>query len=502
MTNTPNHQAAGGKAYLSKSRFIAGVQCPLRLWNDVHRRDLATPWPEAQQAVFDLGTAVGELARERWPGGRLVGFEPWEREQALAATRDLVADPDVPAIYEAAFLHRGVYVRVDVLARNGEGWDLVEVKASTRADKEVFQHDVAVQHWVVSGAGLAVRRAGILTLNRDYVYPGGAYDLDQLFVFHDATDNCLAQAQWVEESAAKFQHIIEQAGPPEVPIGPHCFDPYDCPYYTSCSEGVVLPAHPLDHLHRLHHSHRARLEAIGVESILEIPKDFQLSEQNERIRRAVINQRPWQSPGLRQALEEVSKPLYYLDFEAFQPALPRYPGTRPYQAIPFQYSLHVEKSDNDVTHHEYLHTEDSDPRPALSRSLLAHLGDTGSIVVYSGYEKRMLSELGQANPEDADALAAATDRLWDLLPVVRNHYYHPEFHGSFSIKTVLPVLAPGAGWADLAISDGMEAATRYEAAIRDHDADQRDAIFRDLREYCGQDTMAMIELRRALLRLC
>ena len=157
---------------------MAGLQCQLRLWNDVYRRELATQPGTTLQAIFDRGTAVGELAQQRWPGGGLVGFKPWEREQAIEATQSLMADPAVPVIYEAAIEHQGVFVRVDVLARNDAGWDLVEVKASTRAEKEIFQNDVAVQRWVATGAGLSIHQAGILVLNRDYVYPSGDYDLD------------------------------------------------------------------------------------------------------------------------------------------------------------------------------------------------------------------------------------------------------------------------------------------------------------------------------------
>ena len=159
---------------LSKSRFIAGQQCQLRLWNDIYRRDLATPPDATLQTIFDRGTAVGELAQQRWPGGVLVGFKPWEREEAIAVTNELMADPAVPAIYEAAIEHQGVFIRVDILARNGEGWDLVEVKAATRAEKEVFQEDVALQHWVATGAGLNIRQAGILVLNRETMSTRGA----------------------------------------------------------------------------------------------------------------------------------------------------------------------------------------------------------------------------------------------------------------------------------------------------------------------------------------
>lgn len=485
---------------LSKSRFIAGLQCPLRLWNDVHRRDLATPPDATLQAIFDRGTAVGELAQQRWPGGKLVGFKPWEREQAIAATQKLMADPAVPAIYEAAIEHEGVFIRIDILARNGAGWDLIEVKAATRAEKEVFQEDIAIQHWVATGASLDIRQAGILVLDRNYVYPGGAYDLDQLFAFFDATEHCLAAAERIGEQVQGFHYMLAKPAPPDIPIGDHCFTPYECPYHAHCSDGLVFPDNPLDHLHRLHPNRRAELEALGIERIEDIPPDFNLNEMQERIRLAVKTGQPWQSGNLAEVLAQVEWPLYYLDFEAFQPALPRYPGTRPFQAIPFQYSLHHETLEGELQHQEYLHTEDTDPRPALARALVDAVGDTGSIVVYSGYERRMLNDLSAAVPELRAELEAIKTRLWDLLPNVRQHYYHPGFCGSFSIKSVLPALLPDQKWSDLAISDGMAAATAYESALNDPESAEAQETFQQLRSYCRMDTQAMVEVLHKLRR--
>ena len=486
---------------LSKSRFIAGQQCPLRLWNDVYRRDLATPPDATLQTIFDRGTAVGDLAQQRWPGGVLVGFKPWEREQAIAATNKLMADSAVPAIYEAAIEHQGVFIRVDILARNGAGWDLIEVKAATRGEKEVFQEDIAVQHWVATGAGLDVRQAGILVLDRSYVYPGGEYDLDQLFGFFDASEQCLVAAGRIGEEVRGFHDMLARPNPPEIPIGDHCFTPYECPYYAHCSDGIEFPKNGLDQLHRLHPNRRAELEALGIDRIEDIPPDFDLNEMQERIRQAVITGQAWQCGRLTEALTQVDWPLYYLDFEAFQPALPRYAGTRPFQAIPFQFSLHHETPDGELQHLEYLHTEDSDPRPALAHYLVSAVGDTGSIVVYSGYERRMLNELAAAVPELATELEAVKARLWDLLPVIREHFYHPDFHGSFSIKAVLPAVLPGRNWSKLAISDGMAAAAAYESALDNLDSPEAQQTFRELHSYCRMDTQAMVDLRRELTRI-
>jgi len=483
---------------LSKTRFIAGLQCHLRLWNDVHRRELATPWADTQQAIFDRGTRIGELAQRRYPGGELVGFKPWERAPAIEATRRLMADESVPAIYEAAIEHKGVYARVDALVRSRDAWDLVEVKAATKPEKDVFRQDVAVQHWIARGAGLSIASAGVLVLNREYVYPGGEYDLQQLFAFGDATEFCIEAMPAIEANIAEFQRMLSEDKPPDIAVGDHCFSPYECPYYAHCSAGLPQADYPIDSLYRLRAPQREELGQRGIEEIREIPEDFALNGLQARMRQAVIDGRPWISEQLGQALGEARRPLCFLDFEAFQPALPQYPGTRPFEAIPFLYSIHRQHADGALTHRDYLHPDNTDPRPAIARTLIKDLGESGSIVVYSGYERRMLSDLVRACPELADALQNLIDRLWDLLPVVRNHYYHPDFHGSFSIKAVLPVLNPEAGWSELDITDGMTAAMAYENALQIDAEEQRAKTFAHLRAYCKQDTLAMVDLYEAL----
>jgi hypothetical protein len=241
------------------------------------------------------------------------------------------------------------------------------------------------------------------------------------------------------------------------------------------------------------------MDADGIDEIQQIPDDFPLTTLQERVREAVIQGSEYISDGLGDLLIAIRYPVYHLDFETFMPAIPRYAGTRPYDSIPFQYSLHVEYEDGRVEHIEFLHTEDSDPREQLAVSLIEALGDEGAVCVYSGYEKRVIGELATQFPQYSERLRAIVGRLWDLLPVVREHYYHPDFHGSFSIKKVLPVLVPELGYHDLGIQDGMAAGVAYLNSRVQPDEVERQKIFTDLRAYCGMDTEAMVRLREALL---
>lgn len=487
-------------APLSKTRFLSGCQCPLKLWFDVHRPRLASPLDEGLQAVFERGRQVGDLARQRWPGGLTVGGSPRRPRAAFERTRELMADPDVAAIFEAAIAHRGAMTRVDVLARApGGAWDLVEVKSATRV-KEPFDLDVAVQYWILRGAGINVRRAGLLVLNRDYVYRGGELDLENLFRFEDLTEQCDSRFREIEERVAEFHGVLALAEPPDIPIGDHCFTPYECPYYAHCSRNVVFPDNPIDILPHLKGRRREGLVVQGIEAVEDIPDDYELTETQARVRRCVMTGRPWVSRDLKPALERIEWPLHALDFEAAGFAVPRYVGTRPYDAIPFQFSCHAQSGPKAaLSHAEFLAEDGDDPREALAGSLLEAVGKKGSILVYSGYESRIISDLAAWLPHLADELLALRPRLVDLLKILERHYCHPDFQGSWSIKAVLPVLVPGMSYEGMTISDGQGAARAWMEMIDDGDWIQRQETIQALREYCRQDSLAMLKLREALL---
>ncbi len=484
------------KPRLSKSRFLSGLQCHLRLWHECFERQLATPPDLATQALFDTGHEVGRLAQQRYPGGALVKWSHLHAKEAVAETKRLVGDWDVPAIYEGAFEHGGVLIRADILKREDEGFSLIEVKASTRV-KEVHLADVAVQLWVLRGAGLDVRRAGVLLLNNGYIYDGEFLDVDQLFQLHDLTEEVEAMLEQVEGQVQVFHELLSGRRPQIAP-GPHCFKPYECPFYAHCTRDVVVAKYPVGQLPRLNQKRLAELEAAGISDVREVPEDFPLSPMQAMARQCVLLGEDRIHGDLAAALSTVAYPVHHLDFETVGPAIPRYAGTHPYDWVAFQFSLHTQYEDGTVSHAEYLHTDESDPREPLAKALLEALGEKGSICVYTDYERKVIRRLADGLPELAPKLESLLDRIWDLYPVVKNNYYHPEFRGSFSIKKVLPAVVPEMSYEDLEISEGGMASISYEQALRSDDWVERENIFRALREYCAQDTLAMVELRRAL----
>jgi hypothetical protein len=484
---------------LSKSRYLSGLQCHLKLWYECYDRALAGPIDAATQAIFDIGHEVGELATKRHPGGILIEADHFHHEQAVEKTKAVMADAKVPAIFEASFMHGDVRTRADILIRlRGGKWDLIEVKSASKV-KDVNVDDLAVQHWVMSGAGLDIRNAGVLVLNTAYVYDGKSYDVDELFTLHDLSDTVPGMAKDVARNVKSLHEMLAGPRAPRIEPGDQCFDPYECPYYEHCTKGMKFPKHPFDELPGLHPTKREALKSLGAEAIKDVPADFPMTALQKRVRESVLAKKEYVSKDLSKVLAEPEYPIHHLDFETFMLALPRYKGTRPYQTIPFQWSNHIERAGGKLRHDEYLCCEDKDPRPEFVESMLESLGTQGTIVIYTPYEIRVIRELATAYPKYAKRLAAVEQRCWDLCAVTRDNYYHPDFHGSFSLKKVLPVLVPSMSYDNLAVQEGQQAAREYLEALQTDDPKRRKQIHEALLEYCGQDTEAMVQLRRHLV---
>ena len=486
---------------LSKSRYLSGLQCQKRLYWEVHRRDLLpTDVAPSQQAVFDAGNDVGALARRRHPEGVLIDADHFHHREAVQATREAMADPAVPAIFEAAFSHEGVKIRADILVRNGDGsWDIQEVKATTGV-KDVHLPDLAVQVYVLEGCGVTIGRSGTLHLDRDYVLGDGGLDLGALFHFEELSGILDPHVAVVAANLAVFKGVLGQAAEPAISAGDHCCTPYECPFTYLC----VTPPGPYD-LGQIPRGAKvvSAMAAIGVGDVRNVPSGTKMSALQQRVVASVAGGVEHVGGGLRAALEAVTFPLLFLDFETFAPPVPRYVGTRVYQALPTQWSLHTLDREGGLQHREFLHHEDTDPRPAFAASLLAALGTSGSIVVYSSYEATQIRALANAFPPRSAALLALLPRFVDLLSIVRQHYYHPAFGGSFSIKSVLPTLVPELAYSDLAVQDGNTAAMMYGRMIHpDTSAEEAADIREALLRYCERDTLALVRVRQALLERC
>jgi Domain of unknown function(DUF2779) len=482
---------------LSKSRFMAGLQCHKRLYLESYAHDLMPAIDPFTQSLLDTGAAVGALARSRFPDGVLIDDDHLHHEVAEERTRLALADATVPAIYEAAFTWDDVRVRADILVRvSGDVFDLVEVKSTTWPKLE-HEWDLAVQLAVLEGAGVRVHRAFLMHLDRSFVYPGGDYDLRRLFACADLTETARGRQREVLGNLDAMRATLWGEEPPAIEVGPHCERPHTCPFFDRCHDG--LPADPLLQLPKGRWL-RDRLAVAGIVGFDDIPLDFPgLSLHQRRALEAIRSGERFCDPAIREVLAGVVLPVHFIDFETIMPALPLYPGTRPYETIPVQWSDHVLHEDGRIDHCEYLYDGQGDPRRPFAESLLEMLGSCGTIVVYSNYEAMRLGDLAAWLPGLADEIARVQPRILDLLAVIRRHVYDQAFNGSFSLKSVLPALVPSLGYGDLAIQDGGVASLALREVMDPAtQAERRFELRGQLLAYCGRDTEALVGLFQLL----
>ena len=478
---------------ISKSKFVAGVQCLKRLYWQVHEPELAAESDPAAEAIIQQGHEVGLLARQLFPGGVEVNSGDWLR-QAIRTTKELAANREVPAIFEGVFEHGGVLVRVDILHRRRDNrWRLIEVK-STADLKDHHLEDVAIQSRVVSRSGLDLASSCLMHVNRSYVFDGGSIDVRRFFRIRNLNRQIAKLGDKLTIQLRAEFRILSRPAAPEIAPGPHCTHPVTCEFYDRCN-----PPRPDDHigcLPRIPASALEELASMGIESIHGIPDDYPLNERQRRAATSVQTGQPWFSADLGQELRALKYPLYFMDFETINPAIPRFEGMRPYDHIPFQWSVHVQRKPGaELEHFEFLAMDASDPRREFISTLCAALDNSGSVVVYTAFESQRLSDLAAWLPEFGGRIKKIRDRLWDLYPVVRNHVYHPAFAGSYSIKNVLPALVPGMTYEGMLVGGGTEAGLAWESLVRGGlDKTERDRIRKALLDYCGQDTLAMVRL--------
>jgi hypothetical protein len=505
---------------ISKSKFLSGLQCPLLLWSQYNDRDAVPPPPPATQYVFDMGHTVGDLAKQLYPGGIEVGAEGRataprtggpargpasaegrpDLEATVAATGELLRERR--PLFEASFLGAEAtgrrYVRVDILAPtpgDEESWDLVEVKSSTRV-KDINLWDVAFQAGALESAGVKLSRLYLMHIDTSYVRRGPV-EPARLFARDDVTDRARKLMSDVPTLFARFAATIG-GDRPQVPIGPQCRDPFHCAMLPVCWRDVAP-----DDVTTLVRAGRQAFEwrDRGWLRIGQVP-DAELSDLQLAQKAAVTSGAPRvDGAAVRDLLARLEYPVWHLDFESLNPAVPLFDGTRPFEQVPFQFSLHVQEAPGAAPRHvEFLSTTADDPRPAFLEALRA-IGPRGTVLAFNAsFESQVLAQLGRAWPAYGAMCADLGARLRDLADPFRTFaVYHPAQHGSYSLKAVLPAWT-GRGYEDLAIADGQAAGRGWHRAVYATDLapGERERILSDLRAYCGRDTGAMVELLEVL----
>jgi hypothetical protein len=489
---------------LSKSKLLSFLQCPKRLWLEVYRPELAQI-TAARQALFDTGHQVGEVARALYSHGRTVqvayshelASAPPDTQLELFQPADAAGRQDARAtpkvFFEATFEHEGVLIRTDVLEQSSSGARFIEVKAASQM-KDEYVPDVAIQTWVLEGAGVRVNDVAVAHINDQFVYRGGG-DYAGLLREEAIGDLARRVAVRVPEWSRDASRVID-AAEPAVPIGQRCRTPFECPFIHYCWPKTEYPLTVLPKLGPKLDEYVAR----GYRDVRDVPGGEVSGEARVRVWRATQANRAEIAPALRDALRAIGYPRFYLDFETVSYAVPIWPGTRPYQAIPYQWSVHAEQASGAVEHFEHLDLSGELPVGELVERLLEVLGEEGSIVTYSDYERHCLRTLAHFVPLRADRLRALESRLVDLLPLLRHHYYHPAMRGSWSIKAVLPTVVPEMHYDDLGeVREGDAAQRAYAEAVHPGTTPlRRHEIEQALRRYCRFDTEAMMRLVRRL----
>ena len=482
---------------LSKSRYLAGLQCPRLVWTQINQPDRIPRVDSVTQHVFDQGHLVGEHAKLLFPGGIDIAHDSFMKN--IFATKRLMAARK--ALFEAGILSGRTYSRIDILNPvDKDGWEIVEIKSTTSV-KDVHIDDVSFQSYCCEQAGLAITSCKLGFINTQYV-KDGAIDPQQFFILEDITALVEERRHTMEERILELLEVISGKTCPDAAIGEHCLAPYECGLRTEC--WGFLPENSVFDL-RGGKVMQFCLYRQGIISIKDIPEGTPLSGQQRIQRECVLTgDTHVEKERIRSFLDGLRYPLYYLDFETMAPAIPLYDGMRPYQTIPFQFSLHVvEDGDSEPVHHSFLADGEDDPRPQVLDRLRGLLGSEGSIIAYNaGFEEGALRELVEAFPAYTDWLGGILERFVDLLSPFRSfHYYHASQKDTASLKSVL-VAVTGRGYDEMVIGDGMAASAAYARTVCGMATEEEVATTRAaLIEYCKRDTEGMVWLVEELRRM-
>lgn len=485
---------------LSKSRFVSGIQCDKKLWFDFYRKDLKPQIDDQTQAVFDLGHRIGTLAQEMFPNGKDATPEDFSNFQpSIENTKKWISEK-VETIYEATFSAKNAFCMLDILHRKDDEVWAIEVKSSTSV-KDYHSTDASLQYFVMKNAGFAPDRFFMMYINNQYVKQGEL--TNELFTLTDITKQVLANQDWIAENLGRLLKMLEIETEPVVEIGGNCSNPFGCEYAHHCWKHI--PENSVFEL-RAGRNKPWNLYSQDILKIEDIPDDFPLTHFQNLQRNGLKNDESYMDKlAIKNIISSWEFPLYFFDFETVFPAIPVLDGTRPYQQVPFQYSLHILDEEGNLSHKEFLaNPEDfnngENPLKQMVEQLEKDFGNTGNIVAYNqSFEVGRLNDLANFFSEYAYFLHDLVDRIVDLLPVFQDGYcYFPAMKNSASIKSVLPAIAPDFTYENLEIQDGGAASSLFHQSIENGNFTDEN-LRENLLKYCERDTLAMVVIYQFLM---
>ena len=396
---------------------------------------------------------------------------------------------------------------VDILTKGRNGWEFYEVKSASdvyanksKIVKDVFLHDLAIQYYVLKGSGLDISSAFLVHINNQYVRQG-PLEVDKLFSFADLTETAIEAQNEVVDELGTIREVLNE-GEPEIEIGVHCDKPYECDFKAHCWPDEILNGYTVFNISGLHDSKKFELYESGVTKVEDVPETFPLPDnQRLQVETELSGKEIVDLEQINKFLNNLYYPLYFLDFETFTQTVPEWDDLRPYQKIPFQYSIHyIEREGKEPSHLEFLAEENSDPRRSIADRLVSDIPKGTCVLVYNcSFEKGVIQGLAKQFPDYSDHLMKIHDNVMDLMvPFQEKHYYKKEMKGRYSIKAVLPALISGSPYSKMEINEGMEASNNYKNLSSITDLAKREKIKEDLKIYCKQDTQSMVDVLECL----
>jgi len=486
---------------LSKSRYCLGIRCKKDLWLSSYKPEEAEEL--SNDAVLENGNKVGDLARHLF-GDDYVLIEYNNDHQVMVNETKKCLDGNKKIICEASFIYDGNYCAVDVLKNDSDGVEIYEVKSSTEI-RGINIDDVSYQTWVLKKCGLNVKKSYIVYVNSDYI-KNGEFNINEFFKIEDVTD---LLDDDVESKVRELKEIINSDKEPEIDLSMNCKSSkmvsYDCPFFKYCTRKLPVPnvfnigwnTHfdkKLDLYYRGIVSYKDIMANGGISPKADLQMNFELNNLETRI----------DKDNIKELLDTFTYPLYFLDFESFQVAIPTIDGTKPYQQICFQYSLHILDEDNNLTHKEFLSDDyDGNPMYGLCKQLCEDIPKDSCVLVYNqSFEIPRLKEMARIFPELSDHLLNIASNIKDLLPPFKNQdYYVKEMGGSASIKKVLPALFPNDPSLDYhnleQVHKGDEASNAF-LSLKNLSKEEQEVLRCNMLKYCGLDTYAMVKIYEKL----
>ena len=447
-----------------------------------------------------VGEEVGNIAKNLFSGGLEIDFNMNDIDLMIKQTSEAIKSGK--PIYEATFLNEDILVRVDLMVKEGEGWNMYEVKSSSSIKKYHYE-DAAFQWYALSLVPeLKMNRGYVITLNNKYMNDEKR-DISNLFDLTDVTEFIKNEAENIPDKINSFKEVINLKDSPDIQIGAQCSKPHLCQYKNDC-----WPLEEVDSifsLYRMKSKDKIDLYNSGIKRFDQLPKDFKLTEIQEKQILSIKKSKPIINyEKINDFISQIIYPVSYLDFETFQEAIPSYKKQRPYSQMPFQFSLHIQNEPlGDLEHYEFIADHGCDPRSDIAEKLLQWIPPDGTIIAYNqSFEISCIKALADVNQNISLSLLELNDRFLDLIiPFRKGYYYHPLFNGSFSIKKVLPALCPNdseLSYDKLNITNGGDASLTYKN-LNDITPDEYEKVLSDLYAYCNLDTLAMVKILEHLI---